>query len=1634
MRSLDIDLQLFWRQTWALTRKNFIITIQRKWFSTLLRALVFPIALQVLLLEIQNFSKDNNKYGVGDPHPIPSLAQSMAGSSKPLVLVQEPGLGPDFQPVLDKITSPLDSSRLIHLNNSDQVDVTCPVDYHGNSPCYAVVVFKDTPLSGHDNATWNYTIRTDPSYDSLSFNVYDNKGATDTIFLPLQSAIENAMLNLTTTPNFMAYTYVTQEQKDEYSRKTFIALSLYLLSFVYYLTFFPVCEHITSMMASERENGMSSLIDAMAGGAAGPRVISYILYFDILYLPLWIIMGALYWYLLFPGQNPAVTIFWQIFTGWATTSSTVYSTAYFQHTNIASLHNMLLPWLFAILATLSENSSSSPPPVVQVIITSILWPSMAFIYFFDFIAKAEVAGIRIQMQHPIPTSLLDTGNAKGPNWTNLIGPFWIWVVLSFQIILYTSLATFIEKKRHGHNRKRRTFNNTEEANNSHIAIEAKDLEKIYKPHWIKKLLCYFIRKQETKAIDGLSLASQKNQILCLLGPNGSGKTTTLNMIAGYERPTGGSIDINALPSQIGFCPQRNVLWDNLTVYEHLLIWNNLKGKPDEPAALDQLIEKCDLVAKRNSLAKNLSGGMKRKLQLACMLVGGSSVCLMDEVTSGLDPLSRRAIWNVILSERSRRTMVLTTHFLDESEVLSDHVVIITLGKLKCQGTPTELKNKYGGGYRVHIPKTEDVSKLGLEYPITEHHDRLICTTPDSASAAKVLESLKNSSDQELYITGPTIEDVFLKVSEEPHTLIGEELEAVPTESDRSRTRVKGPQIEPPLWLSHSQQISALFIKRIQVLRKNWWVYFFALAIPLVTTHFVNVFLDGYQTPDCNSLISFNSFDSRMAVTNEGTLGLGPPQLNSTITKVIDATSPGHVYNFGNGPFLLPNISTVVKFVHAYAYNISNGGAIWIGNDSAPLIAHDAMAGQSGATSLLNLVNQVRSGTPVAGYTSSLRSYHQAEGGDSVFYVTIFCLLQAIYPAFFSLYPTYERRSKVRALQYSNGVKPFPLLFSYWMFDFMFVLAVSAGCTALISPAAPWFGLGYVWFIQVLYGLAAILFSYLIALLARSQAAAFSYNFLFMGAMYALSILTLLIVQRTNGSDQVTNDGTAFGLGIIFPIQNLMRGMAVSLNMYIVRCRGQTMITNGGSIYAFGGPILLLILQIIGLFSLLMWIEGGSFAWVKKPKLIPPPSRAGDIEKTKSLGGADVIAETNRVTASDTDLLRVLHVSKSFGHKPAVEDVSLGLQEGEILALLGPNGAGKTTTINMIRGDLIPDSGRIYLEGVDVLHHKRLAQKHLGVCPQFDALDMLTVRQHLVFYARCKGVEDVPGAVAYVMQRVGITAHASKTASKLSGGNKRKLSLAIALLGDPPVLLLDEPSSAMDAASKRVLWRTLEAVAPGRSVLITTHSMEEADALATRAAIVAKRVLAVGTTQALRKTHSNEYHVHMILKSAPLSSADEMRSLEDWARRTFGGAVHFEGENLGGQVRFIVPTDTAVPSSFKRLSKSESSSGSSDSYGSSSGSSTDQDDMDKIGAVKTEVREVKDENDGEYEVQRRSGGKHATQSFTRYLIETLEAQKEELGVDSYSISAATMESVFMKVVKESDAVEHDDVLKRRWWQW
>ncbi|KAJ3564459.1 hypothetical protein NPX13_g7837 [Xylaria arbuscula] len=1299
----------FLGQTVALVKKNLVIAVKRKWLSTIIRSLIIPIVLLVLLLEIQNFVKDQNRYGIGTIHPIRSLTDSLQGS-KPIVVARSPNLGPDFPAFFDRFEKSLGDHHIIKSVDENEIDSTCPVDSHGHSPCHAAIIFTNSPGGEGEEDIWDYNIRADPAFLTYGFNVYNTQSGIERIVLPLQLAIDSAITNSSEIPDIQAYTGSSQEEADEASRRSFQGLALYILSFVFFFTMVPVAHHVSGMVTHDRESGMSQLVDAMSGGSAvWARVISYVITFDILYLPLWIILGAVFWHLLLPGQNAGVVIFWQIFTGWSVTSASVFGAAFFKRYAFGSLFVTLIPVLLAVVAAYTENTRL-PSPFGQVVALSLLFPSMNYVYFFSAITKSEIIGELLNLGAPIPADKLKEAFYSTTdllNWVSVSGSFFLWIILIAQIFVFPLLAVWVEKGLHGINRQGRNFDTSVEAIDSQVAIQTKGLSKLYRPTWLKKIFCC-ARTPKTRAVDGLDLTSYRNQILCLLGPNGSGKTTTLDMLSGFQRPTDGSITINAAPSQIGICPQKNVLWDNLTVLEHLTIWASLKGSRETAEDLKELIEQCDLAKKTNNLAASLSGGMKRKLQLACMLVGGSTICFADEITSGLDPLSRRVIWEVIKRERAQRTMVLTTHFLDESEVLSDHIMIITLGKMKCQGTPAELKIQHGGGYRVHIPKTVDIS--GLSHPVAERHDRYICRTPDSSSAAQVLASLKTSADSELYITGPTVEDVFLKVAEEPHTLIGESPEEISL--DQSSISKSRPDSNVTLKTVYARQIRALLLKRIVLLRSGWWQYLFALAIPIIIAALTKDFLKDYVAPNCDELVSAASTPYPLTLYSLTDLALGPQSINNTLADIAREENDGELYGGyeGSGPFVVDSRQGLQDFVRTHTLNISYGGAIWAANNSTPLLAYDATYGSS-APLMLNLLSQVKSGLRIQTSVSALTSYNQANGGNSVIWVTIFSLVQALYPAFFSLYPTFEKRSQVRALQYSNGIRPFPTTFSYWVFDSLFVIIVAVVCTVLISPATEWFGVGYLFVVQALYGFAAVLFSYLVSFVARSQPAAFAFSVLFMAIMYVLSIISLVVLNVSQSGNLVALDGTAYGLGLIFPIQNLLRGLTVSLNTYLVRCRGRSTVTYPGSIYAYGGPILLLIVNIFWLFILVVWLEGGRLPIISKPKV--PAQDIDTAEKTVLSGRPDVDAETARVMSSESDLLRVQHVSKNFGSFSAVEDVSLGLQKGEILALLGPNGAGKTTMINMIRGDLTPSSGRIYLQDIDVHKNTRLAQNNLG---------------------------------------------------------------------------------------------------------------------------------------------------------------------------------------------------------------------------------------------------------------------------------------------------------------------------------
>ncbi len=315
-----------------------------------------------------------------------------------------------------------------------------------------------------------------------------------------------------------------------------------------------------------------------------------------------------------------------------------------------------------------------------------------------------------------------------------------------------------------------------------------------------------------------------------------------------------------------------------------------------------------------------------------------------------------------------------------------------------------------------------------------------------------------------------------------------------------------------------------------------------------------------------------------------------------------------------------------------------------------------------------------------------------------------------------------------------------------------------------------------------------------------------------------------------------------------------------------------------------------------------WVKERS---LKQSKGVSDTSNDSALESTDT----DVIEEYHRIKQLKVgeEPIRISHLKKLYpgAKRPAVNGVSFGVKRGECFGLLGPNGAGKTSLINMLTSNMSPTGGFAEVAGYDIFREGGRVQENLGFCPQFDCIwERMSVQEHLEFYARLRGVGSIGGGskggngsgnggregrisvglrAQHVADLVGLSGDNFKMqAGELSGGGRRRLSIGISLVGDPPVVLLDEPSSGLDPETRNGIWRVVALAARSRALLITTHSMEEADALCNRIGIVCGGELqCLGTPLHLKSKFGSGYTVTIALgdgEKEPESRGKEFQKL------------------------------------------------------------------------------------------------------------------------------------------------------------
>jgi ABC-type multidrug transport system ATPase subunit len=1057
------------------------------------------------------------------------------------------------------------------------------------------------------------------------------------------------------------------------------------------------------------------------------------------------------------------------------------------------------------------------------------------------------------------------------------------------------------------------------------------------------------------AVNGLDLTMYSNEIFCLLGHNGAGKTTTFSMLTGMLAPTAGRIsafnmdipkDMAELRRSLGVCPQHSALWPDLTVREHLLVFGGIRGlsrKELEPS-LNELIAEVGLSGRGHFQSKALSGGMKRKLSVGIAFVGNPKIVFLDEPTSGMDPFARRSTWDLLKRKRSEgRVICLTTHYMDEADVLGDRIAIMANGKLECNGTSSFLKRKYGLGYLVSFVLTGAEGLMNyLKSQVGDKNVRTVSSIgkevivevipEDEEKFANLLEDLDKSETQKKLgiqsfgISVTKIEEVFLKVARDSHT---GGVEAVPSGPGSPRSKDIPTTAVSSFWT----QFKALFERRIRYGIRDRQLFFMQIILPflilLITLGFLLAAVDQTPTPISLSVDPLNpgklnsNFVRAEPVENvlESSLwadycAIGNSTQSSTACNLFVPQSPASTLTFPYGlqqkllePWPYNNDAffafSVFNNTGDPLYNRTQLG-VWQNSTGlhttalAALMHFNAWASSKNKNVQVSIVND-----PFPNTLWEKQASNSIAGAISTQMIII---AMAFLPTAVISFIVMEKEKEVKNQLAISGVSPS----AYWLSHFVFDTLVSI-VSSLVAVIVFWIynidsfttgdNLAGSFSLLLLYGPASTAFAYACSFFFTKQFVAQSFiaivSFVIGNILVILSYVLQLIPSDTCASCKDIGIGVMWGARILPPfalgsgfyrltVYVAPLGLPLASGDLVGGCQTGFVFGTIGCFSGIGDDLLFLGLATILFLSIAIFVDFlDSVPALRNLFVLRYREEPGE-----TLEDDAVVLEKQRVEklSKSSPMLYVKKIRKIFrrsgtfwstffarisGKKKvvkstqvaAVESVSFAADKGEVFGLLGVNGAGKTTTFKMLCGLYCPSGGEIYVLGNDATKNMDIVRRHIGYCPQFDALwDLLSTEEHIMLYAKIRGYKgaDLQAVVKSKLRELDLMQYTNARAGTLSGGNKRKLSVAMALVGEPDLVFLDEPSCGMDPFARRGMWSIIESVADKRKqcvIVLTTHSMEEAEALCSRIAIqVDGRFRCLGSCQEIKSLYGDGFEI------------------------------------------------------------------------------------------------------------------------------------------------------------------------------
>uniref|UniRef100_A0A8C6M0S8 ATP binding cassette subfamily A member 12 n=1 Tax=Nothobranchius furzeri TaxID=105023 RepID=A0A8C6M0S8_NOTFU len=1049
------------------------------------------------------------------------------------------------------------------------------------------------------------------------------------------------------------------------------------------------------------------------------------------------------------------------------------------------------------------------------------------------------------------------------------------------------------------------------------------------------------------AIQNLNISFYESHVTSLLGHNGAGKTTTMSLLTGLYAPTSGSIEvygkdmqanIDKVRRELGVCMQYDVLFDHMTTKEHLLLYGQIKAPNWSRKELHEqvrtILEETGMYAHRHKRVGTLSGGMKRKLSISIAFIGGSRLVVLDEPTTGVDPCSRRSIWDIVIQHKKNRTIIMSTHHLDEAEVLSDRIAFLEKGGIKCSGSPFYLKDKLGQGYKLTLTKkviilTRSVDNLELksfiqahlpEARMTEAHggDAVYSLPPFSSANASSYRSLLSALDANLNdlrlggygISDTTLEEVFLHLTNETTDAEDKPLSISETLSDtgsinsfssdssenfNDNIKLTSSSTESGVTLA-CQQLTAMLIKRFHHSRRDWKGLISQVLLPVLFVmvamglgsiksdmqHYPEMELspalykispsysffsnqNGNSSDLVDSMMSFPGIDnacldkfndqshdyiylfSALQICNKD--NFQPPHKKVPSSQIVYNLSGINVENY--------LVATANDFIRnrygGFAFGMPLPVDLQIDVTKVPKNRTLAKVwfnpeGHHTMPAYLNSLNNfiLRSKIPAdkdpQQYAISVSSHPyfgrmDDEDTGLLQILVAMCVLTgfSIMTSSFALYEVNEHQSGSKRLQHIAGISEA----FYWSVNFFYdmvtyLIPVTLTICVIAAFQIPAFtdrqNLGAIALLLVLFGFSTFPWMYLLSGVFRDGEIAFiSYVcinlFISINTIMSTSILYFL-GQIARQNPELCN---AF---LIFPQFSFGNGM-----MILARTNIEVQILSGYGIDAYKNPFstdglgwMFISSFIQGCFFFMLRLVLNKSLMRKVRHLILGRKTVPQVAPEQE--DEDVSTEHLRVAsgAASSDLLQINQLTKVYQHLNkkvhAVKRLSVGIPAGECFGLLGVNGAGKTTTFKMLTGDVSP-TGDSNME-------------------------------------ECE--EKKTEVVNYLLKRLELNYHRNIVTDGYSCGTRRKLSAALALIGHPQILLLDEPSSGMDPRTKRHLWKIISEEVRGKcAVVLTSHSMEECEALCSRLAIMVKgHFQCLGSLQHIKNRFGTGFTVKMYL--------------------------------------------------------------------------------------------------------------------------------------------------------------------------